>query len=44
MESRMFTHIFSSARKAGDGPKFAHIFTHGRGHPNFKKNLSDGAK
>ena len=21
-------------------PKFAHIFTHGRGHPNFKKNVS----
>ena len=40
IESRNFAHIFSSARKAGDGPKFAHIFTHGRGRPNSRKNMS----
>ena len=40
IESRNFAHIFSSARKAGDGPKFAANFIQRRGHPNFEKNVS----
>ena len=39
-ESPKFAQTCFSGRKAGDGPKFAEIFSQRRGHPNFKKNLS----
>jgi len=39
-ESPKFAQTFISGRKAGDRPKFALNFTHGRDHPNLEKILS----